>query len=528
MIFAQNDALAHPLDVWHRINPWPQGISLRVSYGNGIFVGVGEFGSLYTSADGAVWIPRHTGTAHLLCDVAYGNGAFVAVGIGGMILTSPSGETWTFRNSGTSHNLNGVAYGGNTFVAVGDSGAIATSPEGTEWTIRDSGTHQSLKKVTFGSNGFVAVGLNGTILTSPTGAFWTAKAAGTSNNLEGIAHGDNIFVAVGEAFLTSPDGNAWTKRDPGTNLRFSGVAYGSGAFAAVGEKGAIFTSPEGSVWTRRDSGTGSDLFAVTYGAGSFVAAGEAGTLLQSDPLPSPLISVFPTSLDFGSVDVDNSSTQTLTVSNSGSADLSIQRVTISGTNNIDFVTQNDQCTGTTLQPAQNCKIQVVFSPHTTGSKSATLSISSNASDHPTLNVPLSGSSNAVSSDSSFCLITWLADGSGLESYLEILRKFRDVFLLGNRPGIAMVDFYYRYSLPAANFIAPHVFLKKILCWGLIPLTGVCYVVLNTSPVDKVFLFALVAGGLMAWFYHPKVPQLRNSPAVPREQLSLPETDPSIE
>ncbi len=484
-LFAAHDGLADPLDTWHRLDPWPQGISLRVSYGNGIFVAVGEFGTLYTAVDGTAWIPRQTGTGHSLCDVAYGSSTFVAVGIGGMILTSPNGEIWTFRSYGTSHHLRGVAYGANTFVAVGDSGAIVTSPEGMDWTIRDSGTQQSLKKVAFGRNGFVAVGANGTILTSSTGAVWTAEAAGTSSHLEGIAFGNNTFVAVGEVILTSTDGIAWTKRDPGMNHRFTDVAYGSGTFAAVGDNGAIFTSPDGSAWTRRDSGTGSDLFAIAHGGGSFVAAGEGGILLQSDSLQSPRILVSPTSLDFGSVNVGNSSIQTLTVTNSGSGGLSIQRLTISGTNGIDFTTQNDQCTGTTLSPDQNCTLQIVFAPHTTGSKSATLAISSNDLDNPTQTVPLSGSSSGVSSSSSssFCLITWLADGSGLETCLEILRTFRDVFLLENRTGEAMVAFYYQYSPSAVHFIAPHEFLRKFLSWVLIPLAALCHLALNTFPAE---------------------------------------------
>ena len=490
-LFAPHHALANPLDTWHRTNPWPQGISLRVSYGNGIFVGVGDYGALYTSVDGAVWMTRYTGTGHLLCDVAFGSSTFVAAGAGGMILTSPNGEIWTIRGPGTSHNLNGVAYGDNAFVAVGDRGAILTSPEGKEWTVRDSGTQQTLKKVAFGGNGFVAVGVNGTILTSPTGVVWTAQAAGTSGHLEGIAHGNDTFVAVGEAVLTSPDGIAWTKRDAGTDHRFSGVAYGGGTFAAVGDNGAIFTSPDGSVWTRRDSGTGFDLFAIAHGGGSFVAAGEGGTLLQSNPLPSPRISVSPASLSFGPVNVAASSTQTLTVTNSGSADLSIQRMPISGADNIDFITQNDQCTGTTVPPAQNCTVQVVFSPHTSGSKTATLSISSNDSSTPTQSVPLSGSGVAVSSNTSYCLFTWLADGSGLEPYLEIFRKFRDFFLLESRPGIAMVDLYYRHSPSMVDFIAPHEFLREILRWSLIPLAVLCHVVLITSPAEWGFLFALM-------------------------------------
>jgi hypothetical protein len=218
-----------------------------------------------------------------------------------------------------------VAYGRNTFVAVGDDGAILTSSDGAAWAIRDSGTQQVLKKVAYGNNTFVAVGLQGMILTSPTGEVWTVEAAGTSGHLEGITYGSGTFVAVGETILTSPDGIGWTERGPRTNHHFSGVAYGSGTFVAVADKGAIFTSPDGSVWTPRDSGIRLSLLAIAYGDRSFLVTAENGTFLQSASLPSPQISVSPPSLDFGSVDVGNSSSQTLTIINSGSAGLIIAR-----------------------------------------------------------------------------------------------------------------------------------------------------------------------------------------------------------
>ncbi len=497
IIFAPQNVLPDSLDNWHSMSPWPQGISPRVSYGNGLFVGVGEFGALYTSADGSAWNQRYTGTAHLLRDSAYGRGTFVVAGIGGIILTSQDGETWMPRDSGTSQNLNGMAYGGNTFVAVGDSGSIVTSPQGTDWTVRDSGTHQSLKRVSFGHDRFVAVGANGTILTSDSGTVW-AEAAGMSHHLEGIAYGNNTFVAVGEAVLASSDGIAWMKRDPGTNHRFSDVAYGNGTFAAVGENGAIFTSPDGSVWTRRDSGSPLDLFTIAHGGGRFVAAGQGGTLLQSDSLPSPEISISPVSLDFGAGNVGSSIFRTLTITNSGGAGLHIERVTIGGPDNIDFVLQDDQCTGTTIQPKLGCKLQVAFSPHTAGSKNATLSITSNDGENPTVTVSLSGSGNAfvAHADSSFCLITWLVDGSGLEHYLETFRRFRDLFLLENRPGRAAVDFYYRHSPSTANLIVRHEFPREILCWGLIPpLAALCYAILNTSAAETLLLLAFIIGGL---------------------------------
>jgi hypothetical protein len=60
--------------------------------------------------------------------VTYGNGLFVAVGEDGAILTSPDGVNWTRRTSGTRNGLESVTYGNGLFVAVGEWGTILTSP----------------------------------------------------------------------------------------------------------------------------------------------------------------------------------------------------------------------------------------------------------------------------------------------------------------------------------------------------------------------------------------------------------------
>jgi len=45
-----------------------------------------------------------------LYGVTYGNGLFVTVGDSGTILTSTDGTTWTERTSGTSSDLYGITY----------------------------------------------------------------------------------------------------------------------------------------------------------------------------------------------------------------------------------------------------------------------------------------------------------------------------------------------------------------------------------------------------------------------------------
>ncbi|NWF55313.1 MAG: choice-of-anchor D domain-containing protein [Syntrophaceae bacterium] len=497
------DGLGDSLDRWQARAPFFEGAPVKILYGNGIFIAPGESGAIYTSTDGEEWKERSPGTGQALWDAAYGSGAFVAVGKGGTILTSPDGEKWTRSDSGAHLDLHGVAYGAEIFVAVGNSGLILTSPDGLTWSAKDSGTHQGLKQIAFGDGTFVAVGEKGTILTSADGEAWTERKSSTGGDLKGIAFGRKTFVAVGETILTSSNGAAWTDKGARTNHRFFGIAYGSGVFAAVADNGIIFTSSDGSEWTPRDSGTHLTLYGIAHGKEKFLASGEKGILLQTQPVPSPRISVSSTSLDFGSVSLGESSSTNLTVRNTGTANLIIRQITFSGANTLDFGSRNDTCGGATLAPSQNCTVQIVFSPRSTGSKNATLSIASNDPDTPTQTVSLSGTGTdgavIVSSGStgSFCFISTSVQGTGLEGYLDILRKFRDVVLLRSHFGGTLVDSYYRHSPDLARAIERHDFFKKAVALGIVyPLAGFAYVTLHTSPAEKAFLVLLMAGVML--------------------------------
>jgi len=80
-------------------------LGARACYGNGLFVGVGEWGTILTSADGDNWLQRQSGTRNLLAGITYGDGLFVAVSSAETILTSADGVNWTQRQSGmTGHD----------------------------------------------------------------------------------------------------------------------------------------------------------------------------------------------------------------------------------------------------------------------------------------------------------------------------------------------------------------------------------------------------------------------------------------
>jgi probable HAF family extracellular repeat protein len=107
------------------------------------------------------------------------------------------------------------------------------------------------------------------------------------------------------------------------------------------------------------------------------------------------LEIDPASYDFGSITVGNSSApQTLIITNTGTADLHISRMTLSDTTNyiLDVNRGTSPCGSPTptIMPDSSCTVTVTFSPLSTGQRNASLTIQSDDIDTPTLNVLLSG------------------------------------------------------------------------------------------------------------------------------------------
>jgi hypothetical protein len=90
-----------------------------------------------------------------------------------------------------------------------------------------------------------------------------------------------------------------------------------------------------------------------------------------------------------------------------------------------------------------------------------------------------------------CFIATAAYGTPMAEEVEILREFRDEYLLTNPMGQALVDFYYRVSPPMADFINEHPSLKPIVRAGLVPAVAMSAVAVNTSPAGKMAMVGLL-------------------------------------
>jgi Ca2+-binding RTX toxin-like protein len=112
------------------------------------------------------------------------------------------------------------------------------------------------------------------------------------------------------------------------------------------------------------------------------AAGSPSTVTVTGTGRAPVATVNPTSLAFGNVTVNTTSTaQTVTVGNTGDANLVVGTPTLGGSTPSQFAVTGNAC-GTPVAPGGSCTISVVFSPTVAAAASATLSIPHNAAGSP--------------------------------------------------------------------------------------------------------------------------------------------------
>jgi alpha-tubulin suppressor-like RCC1 family protein len=100
-----------------------------------------------------------------------------------------------------------------------------------------------------------------------------------------------------------------------------------------------------------------------------------------------------------------------------------------------------------------------------------------------------------------CFIATAAYGTPMAGKIEILREFRDEYLLANPLGQALVGLYYRVSPRMAEFITEHPSLKPIVRAGLVPVVAMSTVAVNTTPAEKaaiIGLVVLVSVALAVW------------------------------
>jgi hypothetical protein len=209
-----------------------------------------------------------------------------------------------------------------------------------------------------------------------SGAAQVASLTCTSASLSG-AGSDACTVSLAQAMSSST--TVTLASSSGMVAVPASIAVVSGATSAsFAVSVAAVTSAQTATLTATN-GTSSQAFSLQLNPAA--STGSAGMTLAS------------TSVAFGNVNLNTPATQTVLLTSSGTAPLTVSAATIQGTG----FTMSGITTPATLNPGQTAILSVQFNPTAAGAASGTLTISSNAASGGTATIALSGTGAAATS-----------------------------------------------------------------------------------------------------------------------------------
>ena len=264
------------------------------AYGTNGFVAVGDTGHtlefmypgvVFTSTNGSSWFELANSTSeNRLYGCTYGNGLYVLVGDAGGIVVSSNLVTWTEVTGYHRSAITAIACNTNLCIAsalpifreyssFADFTTLVSS-NGINWSV-STVNMPAMADLTSGGGQFVGVSQNN-ISTTTDGYNWQNNGS-FPNALHGVRYANGQFVAVGDngSIFESADGTNWTNHSVATSGSFSGVAFGNGLYAAAGSVAA--TSSDGVSWSLCPSNPPAVITRIVYGEGLFVATAYVGT-----------------------------------------------------------------------------------------------------------------------------------------------------------------------------------------------------------------------------------------------------------
>lgn len=367
------------------------------------------------------------------------------------IFTVPAGinsitvEAWGAGGKGSSLSTNtagggggGGAYAkkviattpGTVFTVTVGTGATTTAAGGDSWfgstaTVLAKGGNSAADNSTTGANGGAgaptSIGDVGFVFAGGKGANGVAGSYGGGG-------GSSAGNSAGTPATSATGATAPTNGGNGGNGR--SASQGNGSIATVllggGGGGALRTSSG----TRTGGAGATGQVMVRWTAPEINVVGNTNTIVSGDTSPSTTDFT-----DFSSV----ASTRTYTIQNTGSLDLTISTVTLSGTNASEFSILT--MPSATIAAGSSSSVVVKFNPATLGLKTATVNISSNDSDESSYSfaiqatavsasMSVKGNSNVIADgDVSPINLDWTDFGS-TNIFSPISRTYT-IFNLGN-------------------------------------------------------------------------------------------------
>ena len=204
----------------------------------------------------------------------------------------------------------------------------------------------------------------------------------------------------------------------GTALTLTGIIASGAGLSVHGFSGSTLLNPGTSAtyalqFTPKTAGAFSGSVSIM----SKTAAVDTNLPVTGEVVAADLkISVGPASVNFGTVNAGKSASETVTLTNTGNAEVTVSKISLSGAG----FTVTGASVPMQLASAQSVNLDLQFSPAASGTSNGTLTVASNASDSSVV-VKLSGtepkSTPPPSGDSHSVALSWDAStSSGVAGY----------------------------------------------------------------------------------------------------------------
>lgn len=372
---------------------------------------------------------------------ANSSGAFTFTGLyNGTYTVTPSKAAYTFTPTSRSVSVNGANVTGVTFSSTGVPVA-SLSPTSVSFGNQNLNTTSAAQVVVLTNTGAASMSISSIAISGTNSSnfartttcgvslaigascnisvTFTPSAAGTRTATLSVT--DN---ATGSPHTVSLTGVGFA---PVASLSSTSVSFGNQRVNTTSSPSVVTLSNTGTasmaITSITLSGTNASNFAQTNNCGTSLAAGancainitftpsatgtRTATLSVVDNASGsphnvslsgtgavPVVSLSPTSVAFGNQAVSTtSSARSITLSNTGGASMAITGITLTGTNASDFA-RTTTC-GATLAGGASCTISVTFTPAAGGARSASVSITDDATGSPHT-VALTGTGTSVS------------------------------------------------------------------------------------------------------------------------------------
>jgi hypothetical protein len=305
-----------------------------------------------------------------------------ALSFGNVNTSSTATQALQLKNTGTANlTISGASINGNGFTASGMSFPATLTPGQSgalniQYAPTATGAASgSISLVSSAPNSPAVVALTGSGVNTPTYtmtlspstvAFGNVNTGSTAAQTVTLTNTGNSSVTISQVSAS------------GAGVSVSGLSAGATVAPSQSVALSVTYSP-----TAAGAITGGGI-SVTNSQGISVSSGVSGAGVQAG------ITITPVSANFGSVVTGNTNSQTIQISNNGSANLTLSMATVSGSG----FSLNGLSLPLTLMPSQSTSFNVQFAPTGAGAASGSVSVTSNASGTPSV-IGLSGTGVAA-------------------------------------------------------------------------------------------------------------------------------------